>query len=100
MQQRNRDPYPWTFEIPLAVIAASGLLAVLAVQVGRSLAVVVSGQGWRWPAAKVFFSSLGGVLRGHAAAGLPATADVDSVLLWVAIGLTEVAVLCGGGWFG
>jgi len=100
MQQRNRDPYPWTFEIPLAVIAASGLLAVLAVQVGRSLAVAMSGQGWRWPAAKVFFSSLGGVLRGHAAAGLPATADVDSVLLWVAIGLTEVAVLCGGGWFG
>ena len=93
MKQRSPDPYPWTFEIPLAAIAAVSLETVLAVQVGRSVTVAVSGQGWRWPAAASLIVSTGQVLAGHAAAGLPGTRDTDPVSLWLAVIITELLAL-------
>ena len=100
MQQRRRDPYPWTFEIPLGLCAAIGLVTCLAAQVGRSAAVAWSGQGWRWPVPQTFVTSLAGIMRGDASAGLPGAMDVNPVTLWLAICLAEVATLAGCAWLG
>ena len=77
--ERNRVPYPWTFEIPALV--GVGLLVVIsvAVQMGRAMANLACGAGWAWPGTGVggrisaTFTSLPGVLAGNAAAGLSPT---------------------------
>ncbi len=72
MQQadRRRDPYPFTWEIPVGVIGTWLLLASLGVHLGRSLANWTAGAGWTWPEGKNLFSSLPRVLAGDSAAGL------------------------------
>ena len=61
-RERRNNPYPWTWEIPLAV--ACGVLLVLAVGVhlGNALAHLADGDGWTWPPASRLFISIPGVL--------------------------------------
>jgi hypothetical protein len=84
---RLRDPYPLTWEIPVGVTATTLLLAVLGVQVGRSIAHWTAGGGWVWPRGRALFTSLGAVLSGRATAGLdPApvpSADAATVMGWI-----------------
>ena len=49
-RERRRDPYPWTWEIPLAIGIGVLLLVTAGIQLGRSLANLVAGAGWTWPA--------------------------------------------------
>jgi hypothetical protein len=72
MSQRSRrqDPYPWTWEIPLAVILAVLVLMSFGVHLGRAVANVLAGCDWRFPSRVHLFSSLPAVLRGDAGAGL------------------------------
>ena len=80
-RERRRDPYPWTWEIPLAITVATLLVVVLGIQLGRSVANLLAGAGWTWPdpnagtfpspIGTAFWTSLPGVLGGHADAGLP-----------------------------
>jgi hypothetical protein len=72
MSQRSRrqDPYPWTWEIPLAVILAVLVLISFGVHLGRAVANVLAGCHWRFPSRVDLFSSLPAVLRGDAGAGL------------------------------
>ena len=100
MQQRSHDPYPWTFEIPLSICTAVTVVICLAAQAGRSLAVALSGQGWRWPTPENLLASLAGIVRGHASAGLSGITDVNPVALWLAIGLSEAVALAGCLWLG
>jgi hypothetical protein len=72
MSQRSRrqDPYPWTWEMPLAVILAVFVLISFGVHLGRAVANVVAGCDWRFPSRANLFSSLPAVLHGDAGAGL------------------------------
>ena len=56
--ERRHNPYPWTWEIPIAV--ACGVLLVLAVGVhlGDGLAHLTTGHGWTWPPASRLFTSI------------------------------------------
>jgi hypothetical protein len=72
MSQRSRrqDPYPWTWEIPLAFVLAVLVLMSFGVHLGRAVANVLAGCDWRFPNRVNLFSSLPDVLRGDATAGL------------------------------
>ena len=48
-RERRRDPYPWTWEIPVAVILATLFVIVIGIQLGRSVANLLAGAGWTWP---------------------------------------------------
>ena len=112
-RERRRDPYPWTWEIPAAVALATLFVNVIGIQLGRSVANLVAGAGWTWPDANAgafpspigtaFWTSLPGVLGGHADAGLPSPAPdglAGRGLVWVSLALTEVALLTATVWLG
>lgn len=67
---RRRDPYPFTWEIPVGLLTGWLLLAGLGVQFARSLANWAAGAGWVWPTGKALYSSLPAVLEGHPQAGV------------------------------
>ncbi len=114
-RERRRDPYPWTWEIPVAVALTALFVIVIGLQLGRSVANLLAGAGWTWPTSDVranagafpspigtaFWTSLPGVLGGHADAGLP-TPTPDSLtgrgLVWVSLAITEVALLSAAAW--
>jgi hypothetical protein len=97
MSQRSRrqDPYPWTWEMPLAVILAVLVLISFGVHLGRAVANVLTGCDWRFPSRVDLFSSLPAVLRGDAGAGLVdlhgPVASPASLLMCV--GTTELILL-------
>ena len=112
-RERRRDPYPWTWEIPTAVILATLFVIIIGIQLGRSAANLLAGAGWTWPDANAgafpspigtaFWTSLPGVLTGHADAGLPSpTPDglAGRGLVWTGLALTEIALLTATIWVG
>ena len=50
-RERRRDPYPWTWEVPLAVTVATLFVIIIGIQLGRSDGMtdrpfrVVTGRG-------------------------------------------------------
>ena len=96
MSQRSRrqDPYPWTWEMPLAVILAVVVLISFAVHLGRAVANVLAGSDWRFPSRVDLFTSLPAVLRGDAGAGLDLHGQLASPSSLVAcVGATELILL-------
>src|SRR5215217_2049129 len=97
MSQRSRrqDPYPWTFEMPLGIVAAVLVLISFGVHLGRAVANVLAGCDWRFTGRVDLFSSLPAVLRGAAGAGLVdfhgPGASPSSLLM--CIGTTELILL-------
>lgn len=111
--ERRRDPYPWSWEIPAAIGLTVAMVVLLGIQAGRSVANLVAGAGWTWPATDTglvsspfgtaFWSSLPGVLAGNSQAGLPEPAPIGlagPALLWTCLGLTEVLCLALAVWTG
>jgi hypothetical protein len=95
-QDRLKNPHPWTYEIPLAIVLTLVLLAVLGVHTGRAVANLLAGGGWGWPPATELFTSLPGLLRGDSGAGLSdpdVVADPSSVRVWILI--TQAVNLLG-----
>lgn len=93
---RRRNPYPYTWEIPLGILTGWLLLAGLGVQLGRSLANLTAGAGWAWPAGRALYTSLPAVLSGDSAAGLILTggsASPDSLHGWLIA--TQLLILVG-----
>jgi hypothetical protein len=97
MSQRSRrhDPYPRTWEMPLAVILTVLVLISFGVHLGRAVANVLAGSDWRFPSRVNLFSSLPAVLRGDAGAGLT---DLHGQLacpssLLACVGATELILL-------
>lgn len=93
-QSRRTNPYPFTWEIPVALSVAGLLLLLVGVQGGRSVANVLSGNGWHFVDRAQIFSSLPGIVDGNAEAGLvgiqhPAGAE----LLWSCVGVVELVLL-------
>jgi hypothetical protein len=67
---RRRDPYPFTWEIPVGILTGWLLLASLGVHAARAIANWTAGAGWTWPEGKNLFTSLPKVLAGDPTAGL------------------------------
>lgn len=94
---RRRTPYPFTWEIPVGVVAVTLLLLIIGAQTGRGLALLFAGAGWHWPSSRNLLTSLPGILAGKPSAGLthvPPTATTPAVLGWIiAVELVISAVL-------
>ena len=89
-QKRRHDPYPWTWEIPVAIILTVLLALTVGVHLGRAIANLAAGAGWHVAARSDLFTSLPRILSGDAAAGL--TAGVGPVASAAAMGAWIVAV--------
>lgn len=95
-RSRRTNPYPFTWEIPLALVVAVLFLLLVGVQAGRSIANVIAGSGWVFIDRAHLFSSLGGILASHADAGLPGLKHpAGPGLLWTCVSLVELVILTG-----
>jgi hypothetical protein len=94
-QSRRRDPYPWTWEIPLGIVLVILMVLVFGVHLGRCIANVLAGAGWAFPGHVELFRSLPAVLAGDAAAGLDGLNGSMSSpsAVWTWIVATEVMLL-------
>jgi hypothetical protein len=94
-QSRRRDPYPWTWEIPLGIALVLLMVLVCGVHLGRGIANVWAGAGWAFPRRAELFRSLPAVLAGDAAAGVDgldgSVSSSSAVWMWVVA--TEVMLL-------
>lgn len=93
-RERVEDQYPWTWEIPLAVVCGLVVLGVVACQLGRSVANWFAGAGWRWPTPDKLVTSLPGLLAGDAAAGLSGVQHAASAdVLWGWLSVVALIVI-------
>ena len=92
---RRNDPYPFTWEIPAAIIAGVLLVLALGIHIGRASANLLAGAGWGWPAREELFRSLPAILGGSGGAGLPGAfrGGAGQTVLWTSIGITELLLL-------
>jgi len=102
-RERVQDQYPWTWEIPLAIVCAVLVVGVAACQLGRSVANWFAGAGWRWPTPNRLVTSVPGLLAGDGAAGLPDihhAANAAALWGWLAgVGLLSATGLTiAGSW--
>jgi hypothetical protein len=99
-RSRRHDPYPFTWEIPAAIIAGVLLVLVLGIHIGRAAANLLAGAGWGWPARDELFRSLPAILGGDGGAGLPRAfhGGAGQSALWTSIGACELLLLILLGW--
>ena len=91
---RRTNPYPMTWEVPVAVTMGVAFLLLLGIQAGRSGANLLSGNGWVFVDRRDLFTSLPGIVGGHADAGLSGVGMAATpTLMWTCIAATEVSVL-------
>ena len=69
-RSRRTNPYPFTWEIPLFLFTALAFLLLMGLQAARSIANLIAGNGWVFVERPKLITSLGGVITGHADAGL------------------------------
>ncbi|AQP43773.1 hypothetical protein [Tessaracoccus flavus] len=89
---QHEDGYAWTWEPAVGILTTVALLAVVAVQVGRSLTLAAAGAGWHWPPLAVLVPSSWGILTGNLHAGLT-THGTDAV--WVAWAIAAAVFIAG-----
>ncbi len=70
--RQHHDGYAWTWEPGVGALLGISILALLATQTGRSLALLLGGSGWHWPRTSELIASTGGILTGNLTAGLEA----------------------------
>ena len=93
-RSRRHNPYPLTWEIPLAVACTVLLALVHGVHVGRGIANLAAGAGWLWPDNTWLFRTLPAVLAGDPTAGIHTSGPVAGpagLRMWLVA--TEVAVV-------
>lgn len=97
--ERRRNPYPLTWEIPVAALLAIALAAAIGVQVGRGLATWFAGGGWAWPASRALLTSIPAILAGDPAAGLTPPPEIaatpGAAVGWIIAVETLFAVALG-----
>lgn len=97
--EQRKDPMPWTWEIPAGITIAVLLVAAIGIQVARSIANLLAGAGWAWPAPADLFTTIPAILGGHADAGisnLPAVAGAG--LLRTVTIIVQLLVLAATFW--
>ncbi len=95
-QERVQDQYPWTWEIPVAIVGGVLFAGVAACQLARSVADWFAGAGWRWPTPDKLATSMPGLLAGDAAAGLPGIHHAaNAAALWGWLAGVNLVVIIG-----
>jgi hypothetical protein len=95
-RSRRHNPYPLTWEIPLAVACTVLLALVLGVHIGRGIANLAAGAGWLWPDSTWLFRSVPAVLAGDATAGIHTRGPVAvpaGLRVWLVVAEFAVVVL-------
>lgn len=98
--ERRINPYPWTWEVPVAAIIGILLVVALAMHPARATANLVAGGGWHLTSRTELFTTIPGLLAGDSTTGLPplaAYASATELYVWLIV--FEVAVLSACGWF-
>ncbi len=92
---RRQDPYPVTWEVPLGIVVAIVMLAVLGLHMGRGIANLLAGGWWGFPERARLFTSLPALLRGDTAAGLTHVGGplAPRPMLWTCVTVVEVAIV-------
>ena len=91
---QHDDGYAWTWEPAVGALTTIALLAVVAVQAGRSLTLAAAGAGWHWPPSAALVTSSWGILTGDLHAGLTTTHGAATVwVAWVIAGALFIAGL-------
>jgi hypothetical protein len=96
-QARRRDPYPITWEVPVGIVLAVVVLAVLGLHVGRGVANLVAGGWWGFPDRDRLFVSLPALVGGDPAAGLTQVEGpvASGSLLWTCVIVVEAVLFVG-----
>lgn len=94
-QSRRRDPYPWTWEIPVGVVLMIFVGAGLRCTSWTRCRQCDGRAGWAFPGRSELFRSLPAVLRGDAGAGLTGISGHHSspVILRVCVVATELMLI-------
>lgn len=92
---RRHDPYPATWELPVAALVAVALLLVVGLHVGRGVANLLAEGWWAFPDRRQLLTSVPGLLGGDALAGLNLAGRqrAPEPLLRACIATVEVIVL-------
>lgn len=92
---RSKDPYPWTWEIPLGILTLIATALALGVHLARAIANLLTGHGWTWPpTTDEVVLSLPAVIGGDATAGLtPGASGTSPGALWTALILVQTVLL-------
>ena len=102
-RERVQDQYPWTWEIPLAILCGMLVVGVVVCQLGRAFANLFAGGGWYWPPPAKLVTSIPALLAGDAEAGLSGVhhaADAATLWGWVTVVglLTLIGFTVAGVW--
>lgn len=90
---RRTNPYPFTWELPLALLIAGLFVMLIGLQAGRSLANVLAGGEWAFVERAELVSSVPELLQGDAGAGLPdSSSAAPRSLLWSSIIAVEILI--------
>lgn len=94
-RERRRNPYPWTWEPTAGVLTVLGLVVLVGLQTGRTLANGAATGRWRIAPVDTWATTVPALLAGDAAAGLESQPDVTAppVVLWTLTGLVELLLL-------
>lgn len=96
-QPRRTNPYPWTWEIPLAVAIGVVFALIMGVHGGRAVANWFSGTPLLFPDGGALLTSWPPVLGGDSTAGLsdPPPNAASPGALWAWLVIVETAVIAG-----
>jgi len=92
---QHEDGYAWTWEPAVGALTTVAILGVMALQAGRSLTLLIAGEGWQWPPSTALVTSCWGILTGNLHAGVTPTNPVTGsvVLAWALAGALFIAGL-------
>lgn len=99
-EAQHQDGYPWTWEPAALTGILLSIIGILALQIGRSSALLITGAGAWWPDTQFVVTSSWAILTGDTTAGLPTHTAADTPM-WLVWTMTAVAaaIMCGGcGW--
>ena len=99
---RRKESIPWTWEPFVAGLALYLFVVLVAAQVGRGIAYLLAGDGFRWPTPDAQVSSAFAVLAGHSASGLLGTGVpvLGSTWLYICLIIVELVALTAVTWVG
>ena len=97
---QHQDGYPWTWE-PAALTGILLLtLGILAVQIGRTTALLITGAGLLWPTNQHLVTSIAGIIGGDTTAGIPSYVEAPAPmwLVWMMAALSATVIYGATGW--
>ena len=97
---QHNDGYPWTWEPAALTGILLIIIGILAVQIGRTTALIITGSGLWWPTSQYLVTSSWAILAGDTNAGLPTHVALTAPmwLVWTTAALAAAVMGGGSGW--